>query len=133
EQVPEMLMLDASEKTELMMQYMSNSKTNRYINSEINDLSLDFLHGSPAFTYVRYNVELEPSNMYRKYHPDKNPNIIKALSKFTEKEVQALRSMDNGKNTEKLLELGDIFANEEVKYEHFPTSFATNSASKISM
>lgn len=118
-QVPEMLMLDASEHTELLMQYLSDSPTNRYINYEIDDLSGDVLSGKPALSYVRYNVELETCKNYRKYHSNKNPKIVNALSKFKEADIKRLREMDNGSNTEELLALGDIFAEEEVKPEHF--------------
>jgi predicted patatin/cPLA2 family phospholipase len=118
-QVPEMLMLDASDHTELMMQYLSDSPTNRYINYEVGDLSGDVLSAKPSLSYVRYNVELEMSENYRKYHSNKNPNIIFALSKYSEADIERLREMDNGGNTNELLELGDIFAAEEVKARHF--------------
>ena len=118
-QVPEMLMLDASDNTELLMQYLSDSPTNRYINYEIGDLSGDVLSGKPSLSYVRYNVELETSENYRKYHSDKNPNIVTALSKFKEADITRLREMDKGSNTNELLELGDVFADEEVRAEHF--------------
>ncbi|WP_281558121.1 patatin-like phospholipase family protein [Thalassomonas sp. RHCl1] len=117
--VPEMLMLDACDNTELLMQYLSNSPTNRYINYEIGDLSGDLLSGKPSLSYVRYNVELETSENYRKYHGDKNPDIAAALSKYSEADIERLREMDKGSNTEELLKLGDIFAKEEVKAEHF--------------
>jgi len=118
-QVPEMLMLDASDNTELLMQYLSDSPTNRYINYEVGDLSSDVLFGKPAFSYIRYNVELETSENYRKYHLEKNPNIVAALSKFNEADIERLREMDKGSNTNELLKLGDIFAAEEVRTEHF--------------
>ena len=121
QQVPEMLMLDASDNTELLMQYLSNSPTNRYINYEIGDLSGDVLSAKPSLSYVRYNVELETSDNYRKYHSDKNPKTSDALSKFNEADIDRLREMDNGSNTNELLELGEIFAAEEVKAEHFTT------------
>ena len=117
--VPDMLMLDACDNTELLMQYLSNSPTNRYINYEIGDLSGDVLNGKPSLSYVRYNVELETSENYRKYHGDKNKNIVDALSEFTEADIERLREMDIGSNTDDLLKLGDVFAKEEVKAEHF--------------
>ena len=77
------------------------------------------LNGKPSLSYVRYNVELETSENYRKYHGDKNHNIVDALSKYSEADIQRLREMDNGSNTNELLKLGDAFAKEEVKAEHF--------------
>mgnify|MGYP000031646017 CR=1 FL=1 len=112
-------MLDASDNNELLMQYLSNSPTNRYINYEIGDLTGDVLSDKPSLSYVRYNVELETSENYRKYHSDKNPKILTALSKFSGTDIERLREMDKGSNTTDLLELGDIFAAEEVRAEHF--------------
>lgn len=117
--VPEMLMQDASDSTEILMQYLSDSPTNRYIDYEIGDLSADLLGGKPSFSYLRYNVELETSENYRKYHGDKNHNIATALAKYNQADIERFREMDNSRNADDLLKLGDIFANEEVKAEHF--------------
>jgi hypothetical protein len=122
--VPEMLMLDANDQTELMMQYLSQSPTNRYIDYEVGDLSDDVLGGEPAISYVRYNVELETKELFDEHHSNADSSILQALEKFDQKDIERLRNMDAGNNTNELLELGDVFAAAEVKAEHFPALFA---------
>ncbi len=82
------------------------------------------MSNEPSFTYLRYNVELENKHNYHKYHSNKNTRIASALSEFSNKEINSLREMDVGENTEKLLSLGDIFASEEVEESHFPINFS---------
>ncbi len=117
-QVPEMLMQDAGDNVELMMQYLSNSPTNRYSNVEVQDLSNDVLMGKPAFAYTRYNAEIETADDFQKHSENRNQKIIAALGKYDQATIERLREMDNGGNTKELLELGDRFAEEEVVDAH---------------
>ncbi|MFQ3243419.1 MAG: patatin-like phospholipase/acyl hydrolase [Arenicella sp.] len=117
-QVPEMLMQDAGDNVELMMQYLSNSPTNRYSNFEIQDLANDVLMGKPAFAYTRYNAEIETADNFQKHSKSRNQQIIEVLSKYDQASIERLREMDNGGNTKELLELGDLFAEEEVADAH---------------
>ncbi len=117
--IPEMLMQDASDNVELMMQYLSNSPTSRSINYEIGDLSNDTLSGEPSCSYIRYNVELELGKNFRKYEAVRNPKLVEIMSTFSETDINRLREMDVGGNANELIKLGEIFASEEVKAEHF--------------
>jgi patatin-like phospholipase/acyl hydrolase len=117
-QVPEMLMQDAGDNVEMMMQYLSNSPTNRYSNFEIQDLANDVLMGKPAFAYTRYNTEIETADNFQKHSKNRNQRIIAALSKCDQATIERLREMDNGANTKELLALGDLFAEEEVVDAH---------------
>jgi patatin-like phospholipase/acyl hydrolase len=130
-QVPEMLMQDAGDQVELTMQYLSNSATTRPIDYEVGDLSQDVLNETPSCTYLRYNVELEIAAQFQKNHTQKNEKLAKVLEGLDEADLLTLREMDNGKNTDQLLELGSKFANEEVKAEHFPEQFAASSLKMI--
>lgn len=123
-QVPEMLMHDAGEQVELIMQYLSNSVTKRSIDFEVGDLSKDILTGNASCTYLRYNVELETADNFQKYYPQRNEKLVGILGGFAEADLIRLREMDDGHNADQLLELGSKFANEEVKADHFPEKFA---------
>jgi hypothetical protein len=57
--VPELLMQDATEHNELMLQYLSQSPTARAIDWEVGNLDGDLLGGEPQLTYIRYNATLE--------------------------------------------------------------------------
>jgi predicted acylesterase/phospholipase RssA len=124
--VPEMLMLDASDHTELIMQYLSKSVTTRPIDYEVGDLSSDVLGDKPALTYLRYNVQLESKAEFLKQHPEADPAILERLGRLDQKGVDRLREMDRGSNAEELLEIGDVFAAAQMKAEHFPASFAAD-------
>ena len=118
QQVPEMLMQDAGDNVELLMQYLSNSTTNHYSNIEVGNLADDVLLGKPALSYTRFNVELETGDNFQKYQDDRNPAIVAALNRYTEHGIERLREMDNGANTHELLKLGDLFAEQEVLDSH---------------
>ena len=103
----------------MMMQYLSLSPTNRYIDYEVGDLFDDVLGGEPDISYVQYNVELETKEQFAVYHSDADPRILQALEKFDKNDIERLRNMDAGNNVDELLALYDVFAAAEVKTEHF--------------
>ncbi len=118
--VPELLMLDANDHTELMMQYLSDSPTNRQIDWQMGDLSQDVLGGTPACSYIRYNVKLESGSAYANSFEEKDHAIQNILNAYDDDDMRRLRQMDNGRNTDDLLKLGDAFAQIQVNKEHFP-------------
>ena len=109
--VPEMLMKDASEQVELMLQYLSSSPTARSINSEVGSLAGDVLGGREQLSYVRYNSVLEVDQL--------------ALSgvKTADDELVSLRDMAQGRNAKRLYEIGAACARSQVKGEHFSPTF----------
>ena len=109
--VPELLMQDASENNELMLQYLSDSPTARQIDLEVGDLSGDLIGGAEHLSYIRYNGTLEQEE------------LEKAGIAATESELKSLRDMSAGANAQRLYEIGQAFAMEQVVSSHFPSAF----------
>ena len=61
--VPSLLMDDANWHNQLMLQYLSKTKTPWLIDREVGDLSDDLLTHEPALTYLRYNIRLENNGL----------------------------------------------------------------------
>lgn len=109
--VPELLMHDACDQNELLLQYLSQSPTAREIDLEVGDLALDLLGGAPQLSYLRYNAPLGQDD-------------LKAIGIDTnETELASLRDMSAGKNAARLLEIGIAAATAQVKVGHFPSVF----------
>jgi len=109
--LPGMFLQDASAQVELMLQYLSRSPTPWAIDSEIGDLTDDFLTAEPALTYLRYNVRLERAELERLDLAD------------VARRVNALRSMSGSQNAPHLARIGEAAAAEQVREEHFPPAF----------
>ncbi len=109
--VPSLLMADASEHNELMLQYLSASPTARTIDREVGDLDGDLLGGQSQLSYVRYDAVLEKE----------------ALAKLGEAvddgELESLREMSVGTNAERLYAIGSRAAPLQVREEHFAPHF----------
>ena len=104
-----MLMDDAGDMNQLMLQYLSNSPTARTIDSEIGSLDGDLIQGKAAMTYLRYDAHLSNDH----------------LEKIGIKGVEAknLREMSDAKNCAILTRVGENSARIEVLDEHFPAAF----------
>jgi uncharacterized protein len=109
--VPELLMSDASDQNELLLQYLSTSETARSIDGEVGDLAEDLLGGKPHLTYVRYNSELDKAS------------LAEVGITVTQGELSSLREMSVGANAGRLLGIGQAFAKKYVKSSHFPSAF----------
>jgi len=109
--VPEILMHDASEHNERMLQYLSESPTARRIDWETGDLKGDLLGGQAQLSYVRYNVEFEQEELRA------------ASIETTEKELRSLRDMSAGANARRLYEIGKACAKQHCRRDHFPAGF----------
>jgi hypothetical protein len=94
---------------------MSSTQTPWKIDSEVGDLSSDYLGGQPMLTYLRYNVLLDPDWL--------NKELSIAV---TTKEARQLAKMDKPKNVERLAGIGDTAAAKQIRSSHFPTSFDRN-------
>ena len=110
-QIPSMLMEDADWQNQLLLQYMSRSKTPWKIDSEVNDLASDLLTPEPVLSYLRYNVWLEDQ-------------ALRELG-LTEQAQRAnsLRQMSAAENLPDLATIGEAAAQRQVRPEHFPAAF----------
>ena len=100
------LMDDCADEVELMLQWMSNSRTARSIDGEVGNLSNDLLGGEPLLSYHRYNIVLDgfwlSELMGRQLKPQ---------------EVERLREMDRPESLKLLKEIGRTAAARLVKEE----------------
>ncbi|MCC5612872.1 patatin-like phospholipase family protein [Nostoc sp. CHAB 5834] len=112
EQVPAMLMRDASRQGHLMLQYLSNSPTRSSIDLEINNMQNDLLGKVPHLSYLRYNIELDVNQL-------SNIGILDV-------NVKALEEMSNAQNISILNDIGKKAAKKVMNATHFPESFDNN-------
>jgi uncharacterized protein len=110
-QVPELLMADASDQNELILQYLSQSPTAREIDWEVGSLDGDLIGGTPQLHYLRYNAVLE-----------RDP-LAQLGIEVTEKELASLRDMSVGTNAEQLYKIGAAFAKQTFDAAHLPQAF----------
>jgi patatin-like phospholipase/acyl hydrolase len=111
ERIPSILMNDASRQNQLLLQYLSKTKTPWEIDSEVGNLSGDLLTHEPALTYLRYNAELET-----------NPLQSLGLGALVTK-LDSLRKMEVGENCQDLITIGERASQTAVVPEHFPAAF----------
>ena len=109
--VPELLMQDASDHNELILQYLSDSPTARPIDWEVGDLKGDLLGGQPQLSYVRYDSILE------------REKLEQVGQSVRDNELSSLRDMSVGRNARRHYEIGAAFAATQVKADHFPAVF----------
>jgi patatin-like phospholipase/acyl hydrolase len=110
--LPDMFMQDASWHNQVLLQWMSKSPTAEEIDSEIGDLSTDYLAPEPLLTYIRYNVTFTPGNL----------NKITG-KQYSAKKIEDLSEMSNAKNCRELYSIGEIAGNKEIDPSHFPEKF----------
>jgi uncharacterized protein len=106
------LLEDCAALQETLLQWMSNSVTARQIDRELGDLGEDLLGGTPAFTYLRYNVDLTASNVQSLDPRAPSPDEIEFLSK-----------MDAPENMTYLHKLGALAAARDIQDGHFGPAF----------
>lgn len=104
-----MLMNDAKDMNQMMLQYLSQSPTAKTVDSEIGDLSQDLLTPKPALHYLRYDAELSKENLDSLGFKDIDP--------------MGLHEMSKSENREILAAIGAKAATVEVKEDHFPKAF----------
>ncbi|HTE30987.1 MAG TPA: patatin-like phospholipase family protein [Chryseolinea sp.] len=110
---PDQFMSDANELVELMMHFIGKGLGKlRKIDRELGDLSKDAINGQKAFSYLRYNVEMDLETFAR----------LK-LEGIEQQNIDDLMNMDAAKNVEELLQIGETAAKEQVSPDHFPAAF----------
>jgi patatin-like phospholipase/acyl hydrolase len=99
--IPDQLIEDTNWQNQLMLQYMSRTRTPWEIDGEVGGLEPDLLGGEPALTYLRYNAWLEEESLWHlSLH-----NLVPKLD--------SLKQMDVGENAELLYEIGHTAATVE--------------------
>jgi patatin-like phospholipase/acyl hydrolase len=109
--IPSMLMYDANLQNQMLLQFISDTKTRNTIDSEIGDMSEDLLTEKPLLTYLRYNAFLDEGGLNGLGLPEMIPNL------------DSLRDMSAGKNRFDLAKIGEEAAKTQVLEEHFPDAF----------
>jgi len=110
ENVPDMLMQDASWQNQIVLQWLSDSPTANYIDMEIEYLKDDYIGNQPQLHYLRYNFPITENDL--------SGLQIKGKS-FTDRDVTSLIEMSNAQNREILYEIGKVAGEREIKEEHF--------------
>jgi predicted acylesterase/phospholipase RssA len=106
------LMSDAASLQEIMLQWMSSSRTARTIDREIGDLQHDLVAGAPLVNYLRYNVDLTVAQVQK---------LDASLTNI--EQIQSLTAMDAPANMDVLHRLGVLAAQRDLREDDFPISF----------
>ncbi|MCU0380147.1 MAG: patatin-like phospholipase family protein [Chitinophagaceae bacterium] len=114
--LPDMLMQDASWHNQLILQWLSHSRTPLKIDSEIGVLAEDLIakrKTDPAYiSYLRYNTWLT------------KPDLDALMGKnYDPKKIDDLVEMSNADSRFELYDIGAKAASVEIKPEHFPAAF----------
>jgi uncharacterized protein len=105
------LMDDCAAMQEIMLQWMSNSRTARVIDREVGDLQHDLIAPMPLINYVRYNSDL-------------GVDAVRAMfPSLDRKQAESLTEMDAPENMEVLYEIGARTAEFNVRADDFPKNF----------
>jgi uncharacterized protein len=105
------LMNDTAALQEILLQWMSSSRTARVIDRELGDLQHDSV-GAASFSYLRYNVDLTVAEVQKL---DPTLKDTQAIASLTE--------MDAPENMETLHELGVLCGERDVRVDDFPVRF----------
>lgn len=106
--VPDMLMQDASWQNQIVLQWLSDSPTAQTIDMEIGSLNGDYISGKPLIKYLRYNFPITENDL----------NGLGLGKNFTNKDAASIIDMSNASNRELLYEIG-VAASSKVEPGHF--------------
>lgn len=106
--VPNMLMQDASWQNQIMLQWLSNSPTAQTIDMEIGKLDNDYLGGKPLLKYLRYNFPITLDTL----------NGLGLGKTFKSEDVEDIIEMSNAHNRQLLYQIG-LAASKSILPEHF--------------
>jgi hypothetical protein len=104
------LMDDCASLVEILLQWMSTSRTAQVIDREAGDLRHDLI-AAPLINYLRYNVMLT------------HEALATLGLKFDDEKVEGLSAMDDPDNMTTLQEIGTRAAKRQVSADDFPTNF----------
>ena len=109
QQIPDMLMQDASWQNQIILQWLSSSPVAWKIDGEIGNLSGDHIGGNaPMISYLRYNTWLDAATL--KDLTGKN---------YSQKQIDDLVEMSNADSRFELFEIGKLAAAKEIQANHF--------------
>jgi uncharacterized protein len=112
QQIPDMLMQDASWHNQIILQWLSKSPTACEIDGEIGDLKNDFLGSKnkedALISYLRYNTWLDANSLKKLTGKD-----------YTKKQIDDLVEMSNADSRFELYEIGAKAASLEINENHF--------------
>jgi patatin-like phospholipase/acyl hydrolase len=106
--VPNMLMQDASWQVQTVLQWMSESPTAIEIDGEMGTLTGDLVNDKAALKYLRYNLAMTKDNL----------NAMNLGQTFDDEAVADVVEMSNAKNRYLLYDIG-VKAAASIKPEHF--------------
>lgn len=105
------LMDDCAAMQEMVLQWMSTSRTARALDREVGDLQHDLIAPAPLISYLRYNGDL-------------GVDAVKTLlPDLGDEKIRSLTEMDVPQNMQTLYELGKLTAARDVLANDFPTKF----------
>lgn len=105
------LMDDCASLQEIMLQWMSTSRTARAMDSEVGDLQHDLIAANPLISYLRYNGDLGVA-------------AVKALMPgLSDEKIKSFTKMDASENMDALYKLGALTAARDIRADDFPTKF----------
>lgn len=105
------LMDDCAAMQEVLLQWMSSSRTARVMDREIGDLQHDLIAPAPLINYLRYNGDLGVA-------------AVKALlPALDDEKIESLTKMDAPENMKTLYDIGKLTAARDVRGDDFPTRF----------
>ncbi|HEY5826441.1 MAG TPA: patatin-like phospholipase family protein [Cyclobacteriaceae bacterium] len=109
QQIPDMLMQDASWQNQTILQWISQSPTAWQIDGEIGKLQNDLIGNQQALiSYLRYNTWLD------------TPTLKDLMNReYTTKQIEGLVEMSNAESRFELFEIGTAAANKEIQENHF--------------
>lgn len=116
QEIPNMLMQDASWQNQLILQWLSSSPTSWQIDSEVGKLEDDLLvvdtSSRGLISYLRYNMWLDA-------------DTLKGLmnKSYSKKQVEDLVEMSNADSRFELYDIGSKAAEIELDEAHFPENF----------
>lgn len=122
QQIPDMLMQDASWENQLILQWLSKSPTAQEIDGEIGKLQNDVLvidgtNNEGILSYLRYNLLLTL---------DKLNDLQPKGKTFSMQQVDDLIEMSNAASRFDLYDIGEAASQTEVLEQHFPERFKLN-------
>ena len=116
QQIPDMLIQDASWNNEVILQWLSDSPTQWYVDSEIENMKDDLLVTDTGdrglISYLRYNQWLDVESLKSLMNKD-----------YTKRQIENLIEMSNAKSRFELYDVGYAAAKQAVKEVHFPAKF----------
>lgn len=120
QEIPDMLMQDASWQNQIILQWLSKSPTACVIDGEIGNMNEDLIteavNNEGLLSYLRYNFLLDTDTL----------NELKPKGKtFTKKQVDDLVEMSNAASRFDLYDIGEAAAANEITEDHFPSKFIT--------